>query len=153
MLCVILSVGYSVHCYRTLEEDGFLAVAAGFVGPYPDTSWAARICDGFLGSVDALVDIRGTIESATLSRNGDVAIKSTIGVLVVHVPIGYSTRLADHLVFKAFASRSCDYAFCEPGIGFLRVSRIVLVEAICKFLLMPVPSTIVTVVILGVYNL
>ena len=124
-------------------------MAAGFVGPYPDTSWAARIRDGFLGSVDALVDVCGSIESATLSRNGDVATQSTIGVFIVHVPIGYTTRLADHLVFKAFASRSCDYAIREPRIGFLLVSRIVLVEAIGKFLLMPVPSAIVTVVILG----
>ena len=150
MLRIVWSVGHSVDCYRTLEEDGFFAVAAGFVGPDPDTSGAARICDGFLGSVDALVDIRRTIEGTTLSRNGDVAINSTIGVLVVHVAIGYTLRLADHLVFKAFASRCCDYAFRERGVGFQLVGGIVLVEAIGKFLLMPVASTIVAVVVLGV---
>ena len=124
-------------------------MTAGFVGPYPDTSWAARICNGFLGSVNALVDIRGTINSGTLSRNRDVAIKSTIGVLEVLVSVGYITGLTDHLVFKTFASRSCDYAFREPGIGFLFVIRIVLVEAIGKFLLMPVPSAIIPIVNLG----
>ena len=120
------------------------------MGPYPDTSWAARIDYGSLGSVDALVDIRGPIDSATLSRNGDVATKSTIGVLVVQVPIGDTFRPADHLILKAFASRSCDYAFREPGIGLQLIIRIVLVEAIGKFLLMPVPSTVVPIVILGV---
>ena len=125
-------------------------MATGFVGPYPNTSWTARIRDGVLGSVDTLIDIRGTIDSATLSGNGDVATDSTIGVLVVQVPIGYTTGLADHLIFEAFTSRSCDYAIREPGVGFQVVRRIVLVEAIRKLLLMPISSAIVPIVNLGV---
>ena len=78
---------YRVYCYRTLIEGRLLAMAAELVGPYPDAPWAARICNRFLGSFEALVDIRGTVKSTALSRNGDVAAKSTIGVLVVYVSI------------------------------------------------------------------
>lgn len=100
-----------------MKEGRLIAVATGFMGRYPDISWAARIGYGSLGSIDTLVDIRGSIDSTTLSRNGDVATKSTIGVLVVQVPIGTLFRLADYMILKAFASRSCNYAFREPEIG------------------------------------
>ena len=125
-------------------------MAARSVGPYPYTARAARIGNRFLWSVNTPVDIRGTIESATLTWNGDVASKSTIGKLVEKGSIKYITRLADHVVIEALASRGCDEPFRKSWIDLLRIVRVVLVEAICKFLLISGRSAIVAVVILGI---
>ena len=128
-------------------------MAAGFVGPDPYTPWAARICDSFLRTINTSVDVSSTIESATLTWNGDVTTESIIGVLVKYVSIRCSTRLADHCVVETLACRGCDGSVRESWIGFLLIGRIILVEAICKFLLMMSPSAIITRIIFGIQNL
>ena len=71
-------------------------MAASFVGLHLYASKAASVCNRLLYGVDASIDIRGTIKSSTLSWNGDVTTKSTIGVLLEQVSIRFILRPADH---------------------------------------------------------
>ena len=82
VLRIVRYVAYGAHCDRTLVKCRRLAMADGFMGPHPNASWAASVCDRIFGGVDASIYIGGTVKRIGLFWNVDAAVESTIGVIV-----------------------------------------------------------------------